>query len=130
MTGERRRVGETSFGDVQREVRGQLAIHAIPRSDGLRVTVAGDLDAAAADRFLDAVLNLPDEPNLSVDLAGVDFCDSSGVGTLIRLRQHQTDIGGTLRLINTREVVLRVIETTGLDSYLGVPGRTTKRQGP
>jgi anti-sigma B factor antagonist len=106
---------------VEREPRAQLTVKATRGSNGLLVTVSGELDMAVADELFDIVLKqLADEPNLTLDFAQVTFCDSSGIRSLVHLYNHQADAGGTLRLINTTHAVRRVIETTGLAEYLGI----------
>jgi anti-anti-sigma factor len=106
---------------VEREPQTQLAIQATTDSDGLRVAVSGEIDMAVADELFNKVLKeLGCERNLILDFAGVTFCDSSGIRTLVHLHNHQTDTGHTTRIINTTYAVRRVIETSGLAEYLGI----------
>ena len=103
------------------EPRSEFAVLVTPGSNDLRVTVTGELDIAVADELYNIVLkDLSDGTNLILDFAGVTFCDSSGIKTLVRLFKHQADVGGTLRLINTADAVRRVIEIAGLARYLGI----------
>ncbi|MGZ6266911.1 MAG: STAS domain-containing protein, partial [Candidatus Limnocylindrales bacterium] len=52
--------------------------------------------------------------NLVVDMEGVEFLDSTGLGVLVgglkRVRAH----GGALRLVCTQERILKVFRITGL----------------
>jgi anti-sigma B factor antagonist len=106
---------------VRREGQTKFAIQAKPGSDGLTVVVSGEIDIAVADRLFDTVLaQLPDEPVLVLDLAGVTFCDSSGIRTLVRLHDHQAEAGRTMRLVNTSDVVRRVLEASGLSAFFGI----------
>ncbi|MFJ4849493.1 MULTISPECIES: STAS domain-containing protein [unclassified Streptomyces] len=57
-------------------------------------TVRGHVHEAVADGRRDLVL----------DLAGVDFCDSSGVGVLISARRLMRSCAGRLRLILPSDV--------------------------
>jgi anti-anti-sigma factor len=53
--------------------------------------VTGELDMAVADDFHDRVVGcLDDSDAVVVDLSGVTFMDSSGVGALARLRKAAT----------------------------------------
>lgn len=55
-----------------------------------------------------------------VNLEGVSFMDSTGLGSLVaglkRMREHD----GALRLVCTREPVLKVFQITGLDKVFEV----------
>jgi anti-sigma B factor antagonist len=72
-------------------------------------TVAAQLTAAAA---LDQVL--------IVDLAGLDFIDSSGIAALARARAHARQAGGDLLLAAPQRQVLRVLTITRLIDVFGV----------
>jgi anti-anti-sigma factor len=92
-----------------------------PIDNDVHAMVFGELDTWVADEFLDLVLkDLSDGSNLILDLAGLTFCDASGIQRLVRLHQHQIDAGGALQVINLTKQVRRVIETTGLADLLGI----------
>ena len=117
---------------MRRDGQTKFAIHTSPGSNGSMVVVSGEIDIAVADRFLDTVLaQLPHEPVLVIDLSGVTFCDSSGIRTLVRLHDHQADAGRSMRLVNTSDVVRRVLEASGLSAFLGIDGpqRSSSPQG-
>ncbi len=67
------------------------------------VSVAAALAAVAAR-----------EPEIIVDLAGVEFMDSSGVAALVRGRKHARHAGGDLLLAAPQQQVLRVLAITRL----------------
>jgi anti-sigma B factor antagonist len=50
-----------------------------------------------------------------VDLAGLTFCDASGLGVLARLARHARQAGRQLRLTSARPSVVKIIRITGLD---------------
>ncbi|SFC20729.1 STAS domain-containing protein [Streptomyces aidingensis] len=76
---------------VLREKRGEWAV----------LRVEGELDLVTApsvrQQVHDAVAD--GRRNLVLDLAGVQFCDSSGVGVLIAARRLMRSCAGRLRLI-------------------------------
>jgi anti-anti-sigma factor len=77
--------------------------------------VTGDLDAANASR-LRAVLveQLGEGCDAVVDLSGLEFIDSSGLGVLVgALKRFQAD-GHTLGLRAPTASLRRVLDTTGL----------------
>jgi anti-sigma B factor antagonist len=79
------------------------------------VALRGELDIAdavsvAAALAAVAVRNL----EIIVDLAGLDFIDSSGVAALARGRKHARHAGGDLVLAAPQQQVLRVLTLTRL----------------
>jgi len=70
------------------------------------------LDAAGVAAALAAVAAR--KPEIVVDLAGLEFIDSSGVAALARGRKHARHAGGDLLLAAPRQQVLRVLTLTRL----------------
>jgi anti-anti-sigma factor len=90
---------------------------------GATVQVAGDLDIASAPELASATLPLPDREGLeiTVDLGAVGFCDSSGIGALVRLRQRCEESGWRFETINAQPAVRQIlVDYTGLGPYLNV----------
>ncbi len=56
--------------------------------------------------------------DIVLDLKNISKIDSVSIATIIRLKKRITEKGGTLSLINPNESVLRVLELSGLDSFL------------
>lgn len=54
-------------------------------------------------------------PNIVVDLAEVDYMDSSGLATLVEALQRLIAKGGSMRLASTRKEITFVIELARLD---------------
>lgn len=86
------------------------------RDDGVCVvSVEGDFDLAVVDAFLDRVLECLDRADIvELDLQGVSFIDSSGLGALVRARKEATDRGKSLSLVNVSAATHRLLEITGL----------------
>lgn len=84
------------------------------------MTLAGEIDMLTAPRLsrsVNEVLADP-PPRILVDLAGVTFCDSQGLGTLVVLSRKATTKQSVLVLTNVADFLLRVLEITGLRSAL------------
>jgi anti-sigma B factor antagonist len=84
------------------------------------VQVRGEIDVATTPRLRSMLHGLADEEGVHtmvIDLDGVEFIDSSGLGVLIgcsrRLRARGE--GRELKLVCSRVNLLRVFEITGLD---------------
>lgn len=95
--------------DVSVQV-GELDRWAVARLDG-------DVDFATAPRVRDQLLTLLTDrsPWLVVDLDGVGFLDSTGLGVIVGLLKRARTLGGDLRLVCTQPSVRRVFEITALD---------------
>jgi anti-sigma B factor antagonist len=81
------------------------------------VAVHGELDLDTAPELRAALIEAIDEhPGrpLIVDLEGIDFIDSAGLGVLVGGLKHARDREGDLMLVVTAQNVLRVLELTGL----------------
>jgi anti-sigma B factor antagonist len=86
------------------------------------LTVIGDLDVASAPALRAAIIDrLPDvEGKMVLDLSGVHFIDSMGLGALIGGLKRARALGGDLRLSAPAEPVRRILELTRLDRALVV----------
>jgi anti-sigma B factor antagonist len=98
-----------------------LAITVDDRRPPAVLSVGGDLDLNTAPELMQALTRLVDggERRVVVDLAGVGFCDSSGLSVLVRVRNRLTGLGGSVTLAAPTPIVQRVLEISGLDEILG-----------
>jgi anti-anti-sigma factor len=79
------------------------------------VELRGELDVSDAAAVVAAfVLIVARRPEIIVDLAGLEFIDSSGVAALARGRKLARQAGGDLLLASPRREVLRVLTVTRL----------------
>jgi anti-anti-sigma factor len=84
------------------------------------VTLTGEIDMSTVGRLSAVVSDLlnPAPPRVVLDLAGVTFCDSQGLGTLVVLSRKATVAQSVLVLINVGDFLLRVLDITGLRDAL------------
>lgn len=65
----------------------------------LKISLEGRLVASTSEEIKEAVLTRMNEcPNILFDLNGMQYIDSSGLGTLVHLLQKATAAGGTVKL--------------------------------
>jgi anti-sigma B factor antagonist len=86
--------------------------------DGWSVArVAGEVDVATAPRLRETLLTALTEGrrHLVLDLTGVEFLDSTGLGVIVGLLKRARTLGGDLRLVCPNAAVRRVFEITALD---------------
>jgi len=96
----------------------QLELSCRTDADGYQVvTVTGELDVATAEQayaYISGVIDDQPEP-VSVNLAGLTFCDASGLGVLAKAARHARQAGRQLKLTSARPSLLKIIRITGLD---------------
>jgi len=80
------------------------------------VILAGEIDLSTAPRLSTVVADLLAEAPARVvlDMAGVTFCDSQGLGTLVVLSRKAALAQSCLVLTNVADFLLRVLDITGL----------------
>jgi anti-sigma B factor antagonist len=81
------------------------------------ISLTGALDLASRGALLDAgrvALKTQDASALVVNLAGVDFFDSSGIGAIVELAGDAEDAAIAFSLQAPSPRVLRVLEIAGL----------------
>jgi anti-sigma B factor antagonist len=79
------------------------------------VALRGELDITDAASIAAALAAVAvRKPEIIVDLADLEFIDSSGVAALARGRKHARHAGGDLALAAPRQQVLRVLTLTRL----------------
>jgi anti-sigma B factor antagonist len=87
------------------------------------VVLRGELDVGDAARVAAALREVATrERQIIVDLAGLEFIDSSGLAALVRVRKHARHTGGDLLLAAPQQQVLRVLTVTRLIEVFSVHG--------
>lgn len=86
------------------------------------VAVRGEIDMATAPRLRERLMVLASQgtQDVVVDLEGVDFLDSTGIGVLIGGMKRQRGLDGDLTLVCTRPRILKVFEITGLNQAFSI----------
>ena len=94
------------------------------RTEGDRtvVVVGGEIDVYTAPKLREQLIDLVSsgQYHLVVDMEGVDFLDSTGLGVLVAGLKRVRQYGGDLSLVCTREHILKILDITGLVKVLKV----------
>jgi anti-anti-sigma factor len=99
--------------------------------DRCRLRARGELDAAAVGILSDA-LHDPARPRrrfVTLDMAGVTFCDASGLTALLSAHEECAARGGRLVLCDVPPRVQSIMRIVGLDAVLCgalLPGEATQ----
>ncbi|MEO7556516.1 MAG: STAS domain-containing protein [Acidimicrobiales bacterium] len=81
------------------------------------VTATGEIDVATAPQLTAAIASITDGP-VVLDLSGVGFMDSSGIGALLTAHDLLAAAGRQLRVGPRSPVVDRVLNVSGADDLL------------
>lgn len=84
------------------------------------VYLEGTCDLATVPQLRQALhaLGPPDVLRLVIDVGGLEFCDSTGLGTILGSLRRMREGGGELTIAGARGVVLRLLEITGIDTIV------------
>src|SRR5438309_6008804 len=80
----------------------------------------GELDAFTVSQFRQALAELASTPRLLIDMAGVPFVDSAGLGALIGGIRRSREMGGDVAVSCSRPTLTRLLRTTGFDRIVTV----------
>lgn len=86
------------------------------------LTLRGSLDIDTAPSLKASLSRLVERPSptVVVDLSGLDFCDSMGVGVLVTAHGRAMEHGGWVRIVAPSGFLRRLLETLGLIDYLSL----------
>lgn len=99
----------------------ELSVDVHDRGPDVVVSVAGELDFGTAPRLLASTQPLAAAGrSVVLDLGDLMFCDSSGLGALVRLHKAAEDAGGTLVLARVRPRIQSTMELTMLHRLLHI----------
>lgn len=100
----------------------ELEINATREGEACIVHVAGEVDVYTSPQLKASLLVAVGEdcPVVIVDLDGVGFIDSSGLGVLVGALRRAREAGGDLRIVSARDTVVKIFRITGLDRVFPV----------
>lgn len=106
--------------------RPELSIAVQRAPDEVTLHLAGEIDVFTVVKLSAQVNEMLAEPpaRIVLDMAGVTFCDSQGLGTLVVLSRKAQHARSVLALVNVGDFLLRVLDITGLRSALMISSGT------
>ena len=103
-----------------------MTIERDDRDGCLILAVRGEVDLSTGGRLMEAgsaALREAAGAPVILDLTGVDFLSSSGLGLLVALHDDGRELGAPLRVVvDPTRPVIRPIRTMGLDEVLALYG--------
>lgn len=83
--------------------------------------VSGEVDLYTVPQLREALAEMAQRwPRYAVDLDGVSFIDSTGLGVLVGGLKRAREAGSALELICSSAQILRIFEITGLTSVFSI----------
>jgi anti-sigma B factor antagonist len=112
-----------------------LQIDASAVDDVVVITLGGELDLASAAAFADAIDHATSSGAevVIVDLRGLEFMDSTGIGVIVRAHQAAPQSGYRFAVVKGSPQVDRILSLTGLDeqiTLLDAPEELLQRTEP
>ncbi|TDD63284.1 anti-sigma factor antagonist [Kribbella antibiotica] len=99
----------------------ELAVEVEDRGTDVAISLTGELDFGTTPDFLDTVQPLAESGRaLVLDLDQLRFCDSSGLGALVRLHQLAATAGGSLVLSRLQPNLASTLQMTMLHKLLTI----------
>jgi anti-anti-sigma factor len=88
-----------------------------------RVELFGEIDMSNASSLTTACAALVDgsRVTLEIDLEGLTYLDSSGIGAMVVILRELESRGGSLHVLHPSGIVRRVLEISGLLELLADP---------
>jgi anti-sigma B factor antagonist len=99
----------------------QLSISQSDHGEWSVVAVEGEIDVASSPALSQALDDaVSAKHKVIIDLLGVTFVDSTGLGALVQTLNTSVEAGGELRLAIKDPNVLKVFEVTALDGVFAI----------
>ena len=89
----------------------------------LTAAVSGELDHHGAKEVMQALDRRIDEAlprQLTLDLGGLTFMDSSGIAVVLRAKRRMEALQGNLVVVNIPRQAAKVLDTAGLGRYINL----------
>jgi anti-sigma B factor antagonist len=99
-----------------------MSVDVAERGGAAVLSVHGEVDVATAPRLREHVVDAVTDGHryIVIDLDGVDFLDSTGLGVLVGALKRVRTHGGELHFVCTQPRIMKVFDITGLDRVLSI----------
>ena len=98
-----------------------MPVTCIGQDRTLRAAVSGEVDHHGARDIMAELYRQIDQVlprELTLDLGGVSFMDSSGIALLLGARRRLGELGGALQVVNVPAQSARVLRAAGIDHII------------
>ena len=91
----------------------------------LNIKIKGDIDHHTAKEVradIDTLVLKSSPKELVLDLSGVEFMDSSGLGLVLGRYKKQSDFGGKMKIINPTRRIVQILQLAGVEKIIKIEG--------
>jgi anti-sigma B factor antagonist len=101
---------------------GELGLSTDETPDGPVLQVKGEVDVYTSPQLRDELYRLIDggATRVALDLSGMDFIDSSGLGVLVGALKRVREQAGDLELRGVQPATRKILDITGLTQVLTI----------
>ncbi|GAJ99556.1 STAS domain-containing protein [Geomicrobium sp. JCM 19055] len=102
----------------------------LKEANGKKLYVAGEIDAYTAPQLKEALSQLTsrDQGITVVDLEGVDYIDSTGLGIFVGALKDTHSHEGQFKIVSLNSRVKRLFSITGLDEVMDIDEKEEANQ--
>jgi anti-sigma B factor antagonist len=102
----------------------QVELHAKVKEKGgfPVIELKGEIDLSTSPYFKEKVYEVIEsgKKDIIINLSGLDFMDSTGLGVLVAALKKATMEGGSIRLVCNKKSIIKVFTITGLDKVFSI----------
>ncbi len=86
------------------------------------IELRGEIDLSTSPSFKEKVYEIIEsgKKDVVIDLNGLEFMDSTGLGVLVATLKKTSVEGGSIRLICNKRSILKIFTITGLDKVFSI----------
>ena len=91
----------------------------------LNIKIKGDIDHHTAKEVradIDTLVLESSPKELVLDLSGVEFMDSSGLGLVLGRYKKQSDFGRKMKIINPTRRIVQILQLAGVEKIIKIEG--------
>lgn len=99
-----------------------LTINIESEGDSRTVRLEGTCDLATVPQLREALMPLapPEVKRLVIDVSELEFCDSTGLGTMLGALRRMREGNGEFSISGAHGTVLRLLQITGIDALVSL----------
>jgi anti-sigma B factor antagonist len=105
---------------MTRQNEADFTVLVVDDGDEAVISVAGELDSFTACELRAGITDVLGRPATIIDIRGVPFVDSAGLGALMGGIRRLREAGGNVVLCCTHSGVLRLLLMTGIDRIVAI----------
>lgn len=111
--------------------RGGCRLEVLEQSDRLEIRLSGEIDhhgAVGVRSEIDGIIAERRPKHLALELSGIDFMDSSGIGLIMGRYARLKAIGGELTVKAPSERVRRILNMAGIERIVRIEDSREERK--